>query len=180
MSDIMDNTLRMANFPRHINLVNALVIEIGELFKRKELYPLTENAALVIWNKKYSGDERFVLPQEVEHNIEIIDALDYIQPDFLFFKKNKFVQNKNTLKTAGVPDLVIEIWSISNTREEKEMKFRIYSSSNDPICEHWYIEQDNNRVSRWYGTKQLEDDSLNNILITKDGIEFDLRYLALD
>ena len=45
--------------------------------------------------------------------------------------------------------------------------------------EHWYIEQDSNTVECYIGEEKIADKSLKDILRTKSGLEFDLRYLAL-
>ena len=178
----MDLSLRMATFPRHGHLVTAFFPNVWELFKQKKLYHLQEEQILVYKGKKYSGEEALVdvdkLEDESRFVNNIIDALGYIQPDFLFFKENSFVQSHNTLKTAGVPDLVVEVWSDTNEDIERDFKFRIYSSSEK--CEHWYLEQDSNMVQCYLGDKELEVQNLNNVLETTKGIKFDLRHLALE
>ena len=55
------------------------------------------------------------------------------------------------------------------------MKHRLYSTGK----EHWYLTQDNNIVECWLGNKQIENQSLTEILKTTQGLEFDLRYLSL-
>ena len=177
----MDMTLKMATFPRHGHLVTGFCPYIIDLFKMGKLYYLSEEQLLAFRGKKFSGEEELINANEDVFNekfvSEGIDLLDCVQPDFLFFMKNKFIQTKNTLRTIGVPDLVVEVWSAGNEFPEREMKFRLYSSS--PLCEHWYLEQDSNDVQVFKGFNKLGAQNLKNILITTDGIEFDLRYLAL-
>ena len=109
-------------------------------------------------------------------NLEI-EYLDYIQPDFMFFKNNLFLENGKKLRIAGQPDLIVEIWSEENTQREKDFKMSLYKTS--PITEHWYIDQDSNKVKCHMGGGQLPDQCLTNILKTQKGLEFDLRYLAI-
>ena len=171
----MEQLLRMGTYPRHNHLVSSFFVEVGHLFKKKEVYPLQENCFLVHYGKKYSGEERLVDALALS-DLTVIDELGVIQPDFLLFQHNKFVQSGSTLRTAGIPDLVVEVWSKSNDNLEREMKFRIYSSS--PICEHWYLTQDSNIVECFKGTKALTNQNLTHILRSTSGLEFDLTHLA--
>ena len=44
----------------------------------------------------------------------------------------------------------------------------------------WYImEQDSNEVACYFGRNRIDDQSLTDILVTRDGLKFDLRYLAV-
>ena len=177
----MDTTTKMATYPRHGHLVTAFFPNVVDLFKRKELYHLQEEQILVFRGKKYSGEETLVDVDNLENKevfiTDVIDTLDFIQPDFLFFKKNKFLQSHNTLKTAGTPDLVVEVWSANNEQAEREMKYRVYSSSDK--TEHWYLEQDSNIVQCFVGKEELRPQSLKEVLFTLDKIQFDLRHLAV-
>ena len=177
----MDLSTKMATFPRHGHLVMGFFPNILELFKNNEVYPLQEEQILVYKGKRYSGEESLI---DVEKIVDMqkfrgiaIEELGTIQPDFLFFKDNAYVQSLNTLKTAGVPDLVVEVWSESNDLEEREFKYRVYSSSGK--CEHWYLTQNSNEVECWLGKEKLKTQTLKRILKTSKGVEFDLMYLAL-
>ena len=172
----MDNLLCMGTFPRHGHITGSFFGEIYNLFKKREIYPLQENNYLAFWNKKYSGDEKLIDPLEID-DIDILEELDVVQPDFMFFKENTYIQNHSTLRTAGIPDLVVEIWSKANTKPEKDMKFRLYSSSES--CEHWYLTQNSNIVKCWKGLRRLDNQTLEKPLKTTGGIVFDLTHLAL-
>ena len=63
-----------------------------------------------------------------------IDDLDYVQPDLMLFKKNKFVEDSKGIKTAGYPDLIVEVWSGANSIAHRETKKLLYSTS--PVTEH--------------------------------------------
>lgn len=168
--------LRMGTLPRHNHLVSTFFGNIFPLFQKKMLYPLQENCYLVLYGKKYSNDERLVDPSTIS-DVSILEELDVVQPDFLLFHKNPYVQSPSTLRTAGIPDLVVEVWSKSNDQLERNMKFRIYSSH--PDCEHWYMEQDSNIVKCYKGKNPLPDQDLKEILITTNGLNFNLTHLAL-
>ena len=173
----------MATLPRHGNLVSSFFGRIFSYFEKGQLYALQEQHPLVFINRKYSGEEKLVDVKSIDDMDKFrkvtIDELDFVQPDFfMFVKGNVFVQSLNTIKTAGQPDLVVEIWSGSNTREERDMRRRVYSSSGK--TEHWYIEQDSNIVECWQGSIRLENQTLTKVLKMKEhDIEFDLRFLAL-
>jgi len=106
-----------------------------------------------------------------------MDEYYYVQPDFFIFKDNKYIENKKRTRVAGCPDLIVEIWSPANDEEEKSFKKLLYSSS--PATEHWYIDQDSNEVVCYLGGNKIKNQSLVDILVTRSGLEFDLRYLAV-
>ena len=176
-----DYATNMAALPRHGHLVSSFFANIFPLFKEKKVYALQEQHALVFYGKKWSKEERLVDATQIENINEfkssIIEELDFVQPDFILFENNLFIQSTSTLKTAGVPDLVIEVWAKSNTREERDMKHNLYSSH--PKCEHWYLTHDSNHVECLLGSAKLKPQTLTDILITQHQINFDLRYLAI-
>jgi len=113
----------------------------------------------------------------IETFMQAIDTLDFVQPDFMVFQKNPFITNKSEWKIAGQPDFIAEIWSESNTEREIDAKKALYSTGLE--TEHWYVYQDKNVIECWFGEERLEDKSMTGKLLTKMGIEFDLRKLAL-
>jgi len=181
----MDNMDLFATTERHSELVGAFIGSVYQkyldLLHRRQLKILKEEDALVHWGSKRKGDPLFLIDiQDVDRDVfinEIIDTLESIQPDFSFFHDQPFIKNKTTTKTAGFPDLVVEVWSQNNTKFDRQLKFDIYSSS--PVTEHWYINQDSNIVECWLGKQQLPSQNLANLLVTQKGYEFDLRYLSL-
>ena len=118
--------------------------------------------------KEYGNMETF---------LQAIDTLDFVQPDFMLFQKNPFITNKSEWKIAGQPDFIAEIWSSSNTEREIDAKKALYSTGLK--TEHWYVYQDKNVIECWFGNERLDDISMTGKLLTKSGIEFDLRKLAL-
>ena len=178
----MDIYMPMSTTDRHNEIINTFVGDIIPLRKKKEVFALQSDCALVHLGQRYvpsfielvdiskiSDIEKFA-DSEIEH-------LEYVQPDFMLFKDNPYLKNSKGLRTAGQPDLIIEVWSEGNTDRDKGFKKNLYSTS--PITEHWYIEQDSNKVECYMGKEQLPDQYLTNVLITQKGIEFDLRYLAV-
>ena len=178
----MEIFMEMSTSARHNRLAGTFGGEILNLLRKKEAYALQEEGALVYWGEKKELDFiRLVDVTEIEDadefTNEIIHDLHYVQPDFFLFKNNPYLHNKRETKIAGYPDLIVEVWSDDNTTFDRKIKLGLYSSS--PITEHWYIEQNSNEVVCYYGDKRIENQCLMNVLVTRDGLKFDLRYLAV-
>jgi len=152
------------------------------MIRSKELNAFQEEIPLVHWGyKKEPSSTKLINIQDLENEeyflSDVLNYLEYVQPDFMMFKNNKYLTNKKQTRYAGYPDLIVEVWSDGNSRYDRECKLDLYSTS--PITEHWYIEQDSNEVKCYYGTEFTGIQTLKEILCTKDDIKFDLRYLAL-
>ena len=175
----------MSTTTRHNNLVRQVcadaVTKLRELLGLKKANMFSEEIPLVYWG---NGDSltKLVDVNKIEDKEdftnEVIHHLNYIMPDFMLFKNNPYLESKRHTRTAGQPDLIVEVWSKGNVQAERDFKLRLYSTSD--ITEHWYIEQDSNIIKCYIGETQLPDQNLRDILKTQDDIEFDLRYLALE
>ena len=172
----------MSTSVRHNRLTCSFFSEIIDMLKKKEINALQEECALVYWGARLKPEPVFLVDINTVDNIgffkdNTIDDLEYILPDFLVFHKNAYVENRRRTRTAGCPDLIVEIWSDGNTVDEKTFKFNLYSASS--VTEHWYIEQDANEVACYLGKQALAVQSIKNVLYTTNGLKFDLRYLAM-
>ena len=143
---------------------------------------MQEECSLVYWGKK--GEPDFLKLVDLSEVKDInkfrkttMNALYCVQPDFVLFHKNKYIENTESTRVAGLPDLIVEIWSDGNSNEEKLFKRSLYSTSD--CTEHWYIEQDSNEVICYFGENKIESQFLSNVLITRGGLKFDLRYLVI-
>ena len=178
----MDIFMQMSTTTRHNRLINTFIGDVLNLSRKKEIYALQSDCALVYYGQRKEAqsvelvDATKILDIKGFVNSEI-EYLEYVQPDFMSFKDNLFLENGKKLRIAGQPDLIVEIWSEGNTQSEKDFKKYLYSTSNG--TEHWYIDQDSNEVICYMGRKQLPDQCLTNILKTQKDIKFDLRYLAI-
>ena len=178
----MDNFLQMSTTGRHNRLTSSLFGSIFNFVKNNEIYALQEQCSIVYWGKKDSPNSlSFVKITDIEDIEEFkeftIYELDYVQPDFLLFKDNKYITDNRDIRTAGQPDLIVEVWAKSNTKNERAFLQDLYATSD--ITEFWQIEQNSNKVKCSMGKIKLSDQSLKNILKTQKGLEFDLRYLAI-
>ena len=180
----MNNIMEMGATARHGRLIGLLQKSIFDLFFKKNLIHFSESTSLVYYgNKKTApGNCELVDISRISDikffKEEVMADLDHVVPDYMHFvKNNNFILNKKETRAAGFPDLIIEVWSQSNSDFDKAYLKHLYGTSGG--TEHWYIEQDSNIVECWLGDQRVEDKNLKDILITRDGIEFDLRYLKL-
>ena len=177
----MDNYMYMGTTGRHRNLVTTLMNRIFNRVETGELHASQEQCSLVFYGtKKSSNNFELVNVQAIsdaERFLENITELEHVEPDIVLFKDNPYLENQKQTRTAGQPDLIIEVWSESNTENDRAFLQNLYATSE--TTEHWYIEQDSNKVECYLGKKQLQNQYLTNVLVTQKGIEFDLRYLAI-
>ena len=168
---------------RHLKLIGTLFGRLLNLIEKNEVTVLHSDGALVHWGDRFKGLSHVELvdiekiADTAEFIENVLNDLNYVEPDFMMFKNNKYICNKKRNRFAGYPDLIIEIWSEGNYETERNSKLELYSVSN--MIEHWYIEQDSDEVACYLGKDKIENQSLSNVLVTRDGIEFDLRYLAI-
>ena len=178
----MDNYIQMSTTGRHNDIVASFIGELFSLIKRKEIYVKHEEFSLTFFGtrKEPLGTMLVDIDTIPDHQIFIedtINLLESVQPDFMCFKYNPFILNRYDTRIAGYPDLIIEVWSSGNSSQERNFKKNLYMTSN--LTEHWYIEQDSNKVECYIGKDRLSDQYLTDILTTQRDIEFDLRYLAI-
>lgn len=179
----MDNYMPMGTTGRHNNLVGTFFSAIVDLLRKKEASAFHEECALTyLGTKKESMGFKLVDINSIDDRKRFIEKtmplLETVQPDFMLFKDNLYLKNENDTRWAGQPDLIVEVWSESNSHQDRTFKMNLYATS--PITEHWYIEQDSNKVECYIGSERLPDQCLTNILKTQKGLEFDLRYLAIE
>ena len=178
----MDAYMPMSTTARHNKITSTLISSVIELLRKKEAHALSEECSLVYWGRNTEPSTvSLVNINEIDDVMKfknnIMDDLYYVQPDIMIFKKNPYIENNRQTRTAGQPDLIVEVWSENNLQSEKEFKRYLYSTSD--ITEHWYIEQDSNEVICFFGRERTENQSLTDILKTRSGLTFDLRYLAV-
>ena len=171
----MDIYMPMAKTERHNLFTGSFFEGIIELLRKREIKAFNNEGALVYLGTKKEICRNLVNIQDF--NVTCINDLEYVQPDFMLFKDNRFIQNERKTRIAGYPDLVVEIWSDNNAANDRAFKKTLYATGIN--TEHWYIEQDSNMVECYISEERIADKSLKEVLRTKSGIEFDLRYLAL-
>jgi Uma2 family endonuclease len=179
---VMDNFLFSATSIRHNDIVTELSDSTKILRKKKEIRTLMESCALVYWGESRDSQVSLINIEDIEDVEKFqssgMDKLNFVQPDYVVFRKdNLYLINNNNNRIAGRPNLIIEIWSDGNTKNDRAFLHYLYSTS--PATEHWYIEQDNNIVECYLGKSKLSNQNMQNILKTQDGLEFDLRDAAI-
>ena len=178
----MDNYVQMGTTGRHNDIVTSFIGELFNLIKKKEVYAKHEEFPLAFFGTRKEPMGTALVDIKGIDDIKrftenTINLLEAVQPDFMLFRNNPYIVNRYDTKIAGQPDLVIEIWSEGNLQQERNFKKNLYKSS--PTSEHWYIDQDSNKVECYIGRNRLPEQCLTNILRTQNGLEFDLRYLAI-
>ena len=176
----MGGILTFGTTARHNEILSAFIVNIYDFIKNKKMRAFQEQCSLVYWGERnIIQDVKLVNIDELNNKEEfieyIIDNLRFVQPDFIMFDKNQYLTNKVETKFAGLPDLIVEVWSKFNTPEEKEFKFGLYSKSG---IEHWHINQNSNIVDCWIGNRQLTSQSLTDVLKTQNQVKFDIRHLS--
>ena len=175
----------MATTDRHNKLTSSLFGEIYDLFKKKEAHALQSDCALVHWGQRDRNEWTSLIDVKDTDNIDDVEEflqatiieLDYVMPDFMLFKNNSYLRNERGTRTAGQPDLIVEIWSRSNKEIDRNFLRQLYATSD--VTEFWQIEQNSNIVKCSIGVTKLPEQSLTNILKTQKGLEFDLRHCAI-
>ena len=177
----MDIYVPMSTTVRHNRITMTFSGTILDLLRKKEVHALQEEYAIVYWGtKKTPGGFEFVDVKNIDDvghfkNV-IINELDYVRPDFVLFKNNPYLENARQTRTAGQPDLIVEVWSDGNSKNDRAFLQNLYATSD--ITEHWYIEQDSNEVECYLGKNKIDNQYLSDVLVTRDNLKFDLRYLA--
>lgn len=172
----------MSTTVRHNKLTTTLISSVIDLLRKKEAHALSEECSLVYWGRNTEpASLKLVdlneIPDMRKFTESTIEDLYFVQPDMMLFKSNPYVENKRQTRTAGQPDLLVEVWSDGNLQSERDFKRYLYSTSG--ITEHWYIEQDSNELVCYFGRERLKSQFLDNVLVTLGGLKFDLRYLAI-
>ena len=163
----------------HTHLVGTLYYKYMSQFDDDDLFkthsPFKDNVALVFGGHRRASASAFLFDAS-EFTDFPLSKLSTIEPDFMFFRENKFLINQKQTRVLGQPDLVVEIWSPSNDETERSFKYDLYSSS--PVTEHWYISLEDDEVFCYYGEEQLESQNLNKPLVTRKNISLDLTRFA--
>ena len=187
MQAFLETIRGMAVTRRHVELTAGISADViakyrDRLYGKKPGMQALSDFALVYHGelKEPISFIRLVDLSELEDPGEFaqtMNDMEYVQPDFVLFQKNPYLYNERQTRVAGQPDLIVEIWSSSDTPDRREFKQHVYSSS--PVTEHWYFRQNSNLVSCFLGKEPLPDQHLVGILKTQSGVQLDLRHLAL-
>jgi hypothetical protein len=145
----------MGTTERHMKILDALTINL--------LHGIKNDKA---GNCKY-GREQLALVKNHEKLIDInqltniqielvkknINTMKIVQPDFFVFKNNKHIANEKITRYVGVPDLIVEVWSDTNTKNHRDRLRNLYVSSGATF---WEIEQNSPKVICWNNQKAEE------------------------
>jgi len=136
----------------------------------REQIALIENHGALIDVSQLSDEQR----QTVRR---LMGKARYTYPDFMIFKNNPVIVNDKETRYAGIPDLIIEVWSPNNTDEEKAQKRKLYCTNKS---EFWEFEQDSVKVVCWGKGVNKYEQFMDKPLVTPWGETFDLVELSHD
>jgi len=170
---------------RHTKLGNFLANELFNQIRKNvfdEKYFFSQGTTRLVYDgERYSGFERLVdvakIADVAAFAADGIYTLHSVEPDVMLFVENPYLKNRHGSYLAGCPDLVIEIWSESNSLEERNFKHRLYATS--PATEHWYLAQDSEIIERWLGNNPLPTATLREKMHTQQGLTIDISDIKL-
>ena len=134
----------------------------------REQIALVENYNKLIDVSKLTDAGRQIVRSEM-------GQLKHTYPDFMCFKNNPVIMNNNQTLYAGIPDLIIEVWSKANTTCEKEQKRKLYRTSKS---EFWELDQDSPKIICWNKDGKQYEQLIDSPIKTPWGDEIDLTDLA--
>ena len=173
---VINLMLTFGTTARHNELLSSFFANVFDERKNNQLRAFQEQCPLVYLGERSNlGQVKLIDADTYYNKCDELYDYEYVQPDFMMFKNNKYIVNKKGTRFLGIPDLVIEIWSERNDDIETHFKKLLYSTGQ----EHWYLTQHSNKVECWIGTEKLQDQYLTEILKTQQNVEFDLRFLSI-
>ena len=97
---------------------------------------------LSLWIKEHKGGKVWAAPIDV-----VLSDQDIVQPDIIFISSDRLsmVKGKNV---QGAPDLVIEIMSPSNRRDDEVVKKTLYESYG--VFEYWAVDPVTETIQVFY------------------------------
>jgi len=170
------NIKLMGTTKRHMRILAYLDKLFVDRALNDELDYAREQVALV-YNKGKLIDLSALGSEAKERLRQNINHLRFNYPDFMVFKNNEKMENKNATRFAGIPDLIIEVWSPFNDSTEREEKRALFIT---PLSEFWEIEQESMKVTCWNRNGQKYYQYLDQPLLTPWGDFLDLNPLSHD
>lgn len=173
----MMETLTMGTTVRHMEILDVFT-EFSNQKKRQDPTIKTgrEQIALV-----ENGGELIDVSAYTELGIqtirEVMSTMDHSYPDFMIFKDNPVIINEKRTRFAGIPDLIIEVWSESNPKPDRERKRKMYRT---PQSELWEINQDSPVIICWKKEGKMYEQHMDQTVKTPWGEALDLTELARD
>ncbi|MCL1988789.1 MAG: Uma2 family endonuclease [Firmicutes bacterium] len=163
---------------RHGDLTGYIYMELRNLLKGSMATEKTIlrqlSGGLSHWGEKFKGPISLINLSDFDPTI--IEHLQIVEPDIMLFHEHEFVLGYACV--AGFPDLVVEVWSDSNPKVEREMKHNLYTTS--PITEHWYLTEYSSEMECWIGNKRQPNKDLTKPITTAYGLQIDISDLFED
>jgi len=169
--------LTMGTTRRHMKILDVFTaFFVNKQEEEPDLQTAREQIALVENGRELIDlSELTVLGlQEVKNKM---GELDHTYPDFMIFKENPVLMNNTESRYAGIPDLIIEVWSKTNHESEREQKRALYCTNKS---EFWEIEQNSPIINCWNKEGQMYQQQMDAEVKTPWGELINLTSLAKD
>ena len=136
----------------------------------REQIALVENYEALIDISKLTDAQRQKLRK-------VMSKMKYIYPDFMIFKDNPIIINRSETRYAGIPDLIIEVWSDIDSEDQKKYKRNLYCTQKS---EYWEIEEYSPKIVCWNKDGTKYEQFMDKPLLLPWGEELDLSELSHD
>ena len=174
---VMMGILTMGTTLRHMEILdwfseysNQKKEEDPTIKTGREQIALVENKGELIDLSKYTelGIQRIK---------ETMGVMKHTYPDFMIFKDNLVLINEKRTRYAGIPDLIVEVWSETNPESDRERKRELYRTNKSEL---WEINQDSAVIICWSKDGKMYEQHMDKSVKTPWGEELDLTNLARD
>jgi len=142
----------------------------NELVSSREQVALVKNKGKLINVDALSPSQQMTV-------VRSMNELRITYPDFMVFKSNQCLMNENRTRFAGIPDLIVEVWSPFNSTAEREEKRELFINE---TSEFWEIEQNSIEILCWRADGTSYKQYLHLPVITPWGEELNLTPLSRD
>jgi hypothetical protein len=171
-----ENLKLMGTTRRHMEILSFIEKFFIDRHLKRELMVGREQIGLVK-NKEQLIDVSVLSPSQQKIVLDNINQLKLVYPDIMIFKDNASLINFNNTRVAGIPDLVIEVWSEFNTISEREEKRKLFQTSKS---EFWEIQQNSIKIICWKQNGEEYEQFLDKPVVTPWGEVLDLYPLSVD
>lgn len=165
---------------RHAEILSEISFAFRPMARKGLIWESREQIGLVV-NKNELIDLGLLNGKQLEMLHSNMNKLKCNYPDYMVFqedpnsKSKKKLFNKKRTRVAGIPDLIIEVWSSQNSALDREEKKKLYAKESN---EFWEIVQDNPTITCWKGLNHVYEQRIEEPVTTPWGEVIDLSYLA--
>jgi len=175
----MENTpmLTMGTTIRHMEILDAFTIFSDGTKKQDPKVKTGREQIALVMNYDKLIDISELAESDIRTVIANIGKLKYTYPDFMIFKNNPVIISDNKTRFAGIPDLIVEVWSKANPEADREQKRHLYRTDKSEL---WEIDQDSPIITCWNAKGEMYQQHMEKKVITPWGEDLNLTHLAYE